>query len=123
MGRSPFMARRWQPRPRNLRATAIFIFESMIRPLGGKRSRGSSKPVTQSDSDLNAFHGETLAAAAEEFARYSDIHIRIDDPTVGREKITGLFQAGDPIGFSHAVAVSFDLRVQVIDDEIRISRD
>jgi transmembrane sensor len=70
-----------------------------------------------------AFHGETLAAAAEEFARYSDIHIRIDDPTIGREKITGLFQAGDPIGFSRAVAVSFDLRVQVIDDEIRISRD
>src|SRR5689334_17382937 len=40
-----------------------------------------------------AFHGETLAAAAEEFARYSDIHIRIDDPAIGREKITGLFQA------------------------------
>lgn len=70
-----------------------------------------------------AFHGETLAAAAGEFARYSDIHIRIDDPTIGREKITGLFQAGDPIGFSRAVAVSFDLHVQVIDDEIRISRD
>jgi|KBSMisStaDraftv2_1062788.scaffolds.fasta_scaffold196032_1 transmembrane sensor len=70
-----------------------------------------------------AFHGETLAAAAEEFSRYSDIHIRIDDPAIGREKITGLFQAGDPIGFSRAVAVSFDLHVQVIDDEVRISRD
>ena len=70
-----------------------------------------------------AFHGETLAAAAEEFARYSDIRIRIDDPTVGREKVTGLFQAGDPIGFSRAVAVSFELQVRVVDNEIRISRD
>ncbi len=69
-----------------------------------------------------AFHGETLEAAAEEFARYSDIKITISDPAVANEHITGLFLAGDPIGFSKAVAVSFDLKVAVGDNEVSLSR-
>ncbi|MEI9994192.1 MAG: FecR domain-containing protein [Rhizomicrobium sp.] len=69
-----------------------------------------------------AFHGETLGVAADEFARYSDIRIRIDDPSIAEERIAGLFLAGDPIGFAHAVAVSFDLRVAVADNEVRLSR-
>ncbi|MEI9988600.1 MAG: FecR domain-containing protein [Rhizomicrobium sp.] len=69
-----------------------------------------------------AFHGETLGTAADEFARYSDIRIRIDDPSVAQERITGLFLAGDPIGFANAVAVSFDLRVAVADNEVRLLR-
>ncbi len=70
-----------------------------------------------------AFHGETLGTAADEFARYSDIRIRIDDPSIAGERITGLFLAGDPIGFANAVAVSFDLRVAVGDNEVRLSRE
>jgi len=70
-----------------------------------------------------ALHGETLAQAAAEFSRYSDIRIRIDDPTIAREKVTGLFVAADPIGFAKAVATAFDLRADVGDGEVRLARE
>jgi transmembrane sensor len=69
-----------------------------------------------------AFHGETLGQAAAEFARYSDIHIRIDDPEVANEKVTGLFVSTDPIGFAKAIAISFNLRTQIGENEIQLSR-
>jgi transmembrane sensor len=69
-----------------------------------------------------AFHGETLAEAAAEFARYSDARIQIDDPEVARQKVTGLFVSTDPVGFANAVAVSFDLHTEISDSQIRITR-
>lgn len=69
-----------------------------------------------------AFEGQTLAQAAAEFSRYSDIRIVIDDPTLGREEIAGLFRANDPVGFAHTVAVSLNVHVNVGEGEVRISR-
>lgn len=69
-----------------------------------------------------AFHGETLAEAASQFARYSDVRIRIDDPEVANQKVTGLFVSTDPVGFANAVAVSFDLHTEIGDNQIRITR-
>lgn len=54
-----------------------------------------------------AFEGETLAEAAKTFARYSDTRIVIDDPSLAREPITGLFAANDPAGFGQAVSGMF----------------
>lgn len=69
-----------------------------------------------------AFEGETLRQAAEQFARYSDTRIVIDDPAIAREEITGLFQANDPVGFAQAVATSFNLRAEVGAGEVRLRR-
>jgi len=69
-----------------------------------------------------AFHGETLAEAAEQFARYSDAHIQIDDPEIANQKVTGLFVSTDPVGFANAVAVSFDLRTEITNNQIKITR-
>jgi transmembrane sensor len=69
-----------------------------------------------------AFHGETLGEAAAEFARYSDVRIRIEDPQVAGQKVTGLFVSTDPIGFANAVAVSFDLRSEISGGQIRLMR-
>jgi transmembrane sensor len=69
-----------------------------------------------------AFQGETLARAAETFARYSDTRIIIDDPAVGREEITGLFAANDPVSFARAAALSLDLEARVGPGEVRLSR-
>jgi transmembrane sensor len=69
-----------------------------------------------------AFEGETLAEASAQFARYSDTRIVIADRTLAAEKITGLFQANDPIGFAQAVASSFDLRAVVGAGEVRLVR-
>jgi len=68
-----------------------------------------------------AFHGETLAEAAEEFARYSDQHIVIDDPEVARRTVVGLFVANDPAGFAKAVATSFGLQAQAMPDGVRLT--
>jgi transmembrane sensor len=69
-----------------------------------------------------AFQGETLEAAAAEFARYSDRRIVIDDPTLARETITGLFAANDPEGFCRSLALSLDAQVTVEGNTILVGR-
>jgi transmembrane sensor len=66
--------------------------------------------------------GLTLGQAADEFARYSDRHIVIDDPTVARLKMTGLFSASDPDGFAKAAALSLGLTATPAPDGVRLSR-
>ena len=69
-----------------------------------------------------AFEGETLAQAVVELQRYSDTRIVIDDPSIAKEEITGLFQANDPVGFAQAVAASFGLHADVGEKQVRIHR-
>ncbi len=69
-----------------------------------------------------AFEGQTLAQAAAEFARYSDIRIQVDDPGLAKEEIAGLFRANDPVGFANTVAVSLNVHVHVAEGEVRLSR-
>lgn len=69
-----------------------------------------------------AFEGDTLREAAAEFARYSDTRIVIDDPAIANEAITGLFQANDPVGFAKATAISFGLRAEISEKQVRIFR-
>lgn len=58
------------------------------------------------------FEGETLAEAIETFARYGGPPIVVADPALGREPITGLFAANDPVGFSRAAAVALEASVE-----------
>jgi transmembrane sensor len=69
-----------------------------------------------------AFEGETLAQAAQEFSRYSDTRIVIDDPALAREEIAGLFKATDPVGFAHTIAISLNAHVRVGEGEVRLAR-
>jgi transmembrane sensor len=69
-----------------------------------------------------AFEGASLREAANEFARYSDVRIVIDDPAIAGEEITGLYQANDPVGFARAVAFALDLHAQVDEREVRLTR-
>ena len=57
-----------------------------------------------------AFDGDTLQQAADKFARYSELRIRID-PAVANRRVVGLYSATDPAGFARAVATSMSLRV------------
>lgn len=74
----------------------------------------------QGQIDLN---GMTLGQAAEEFARYSDHRVVIDDPAVAQLKMTGLFSASDPDGFARAAALSLGLTATPQADGVRLSRD
>jgi transmembrane sensor len=69
-----------------------------------------------------ALAGESLAEAAEIFARYSDTRIVLADASVGKEVISGLFTANDPVTFAKAAAASLDLKAQVGDGAVTISR-
>lgn len=64
--------------------------------------------------------GMTLAEAAREFARYSDVRIVIDDPTVASRTVTGLFAASNPVGFARAVATSMNLEAAVEPDSVHL---
>ena len=67
------------------------------------------------------FNNETLASAAEEFARYSGTKIAVD-PAVADRTITGSFAAKDPVGFARVTAAVLELRFTVEDNQVRISR-
>ena len=69
-----------------------------------------------------AFEGETLAQASSEFARYSDIHIVIDDPDLAGEQVSGMYSAHDPVGFGRAIAEAFSARVEIRENEVRLYR-
>lgn len=100
-----------------------------VAPLGGAAGiTARALPVAQVDRQMAwkngqiAFEGETLAQAVQEFARYSDTRIVIDDPALGREEIAGLFRATDPVGFARTVAISLNARVEVGKGEVRLAR-
>ncbi len=67
------------------------------------------------------FTNETLADAAREYARYSGTKITVD-PAVATLTVTGSFDSKDAIGFAKAAAGVLDLRLQMKDNEIQISR-
>ncbi|MEG3086894.1 FecR family protein [Sphingomonas sp. PB4P5] len=54
--------------------------------------------------------GLTLAQAAEEFGRYSDLKIRVEDPSIVHLHITGVYATNDPAGFARNVALSLGLK-------------
>jgi transmembrane sensor len=66
-----------------------------------------------------ALDNETLESAAEEFARYSDVHIVVD-PAISNRTVTGLFASNDPIGFAKAAAAVLKLQIEMKGDEVRI---
>ncbi len=66
-----------------------------------------------------ALDNQTLSYAADEFARYSKVHIVVD-PTVSDRTVTGLFTSNDPIGFAKASASVLGLQVRIKDGEVEI---
>ncbi len=69
-----------------------------------------------------AFEDVTLDKAVAQFARYSDLHIVLDDSALKHETVTGLFAATDPQGFVQAVAPVLNLRSRREADGLHISR-
>lgn len=66
-----------------------------------------------------ALDNETLANAASEFARYSEVRI-IVDPAISGRTVTGLFASNDPVGFAKAAAAVLKLQTEVKGNAVRI---
>jgi transmembrane sensor len=62
------------------------------------------------------FEETTIAAAASEFARYSQREIVIDDPQVAARKITGVFDATDPASLMEFLSSDETLEVRTNGD-------
>jgi transmembrane sensor len=60
-----------------------------------------------------SFEDVTLDDSLQEFARYGDVRVVIDDPSIGSLKVVGLFSTSDPIGFARTVAISLRLRLEM----------
>jgi transmembrane sensor len=102
--------------------TATLAYARPASPVTARRVDGDdvSRKLAWREGMI-AFHGETLAEAAHEFARYGERRIVIDDPEVARRTVVGLFVANDPQGFARAVATSFGLEVQATPDGVRLT--
>jgi transmembrane sensor len=68
-----------------------------------------------------SFGGELLGVAVRSFDRYGPTRIVVADPSLARQKVTGLFKANDPKGFARAVAASFGAVVRDEGEIIRLS--
>jgi transmembrane sensor len=64
--------------------------------------------------------GQTLFDAAEEFNRYNQKKIIIEDSDLGHERLVGRMSTDDPEGFSKAVALAFDAEATQADNKIYI---
>src|SRR5262249_284624 len=68
-----------------------------------------------------AFHGETLADAANAFYRYSDTRIVIADPALANSHVIGLYSASNPVGFARAAAKILGAHIEQSDNEVVIA--
>ncbi|HEX4365961.1 MAG TPA: FecR domain-containing protein [Rhodopila sp.] len=69
-----------------------------------------------------SLEGQSLAVAVAEFSRYSDTRIVVDDPSLAREEIAGLFNANNPVGFAQTIAMSLNVHTRIEEGVVHISR-
>lgn len=68
------------------------------------------------------FQDTPLDEALGEFGRYTDTPILLDDPSLARETVTGMFAASDPAGFTAAVSRALNLRMRRADGALHLGR-
>lgn len=61
---------------------------------------------------------ETLAQAVRQFNRYNRQKLRITDPALGDERVTGWFRLDDPTTFARAVALTLGAEIRTDADSI-----
>ena len=115
-------------RPDNVQARPVRVSmngEAIARPSASIEAKTVQPAQVKRDLAWRlgriAFDNVTLKDAADEFARYSDIHLLVD-PEISDQSITGLFVSNDPVGFARATAASLNLHAEIGDREVRLSR-
>lgn len=63
------------------------------------------------------FRGESLATAVAEVGRYTPVEFVIEDETLQKIRVAGLFKAGDVAGFLSSLQANFDIVYQRSDDD------
>lgn len=118
VAKSSFLGRNTRHLGANMRA--------VIKPDGvmidGKVAAGTLERELAWQEGMLSFEDTPLSQAVAQFARYSDRHIRIADPAVAAETVTGLYAANNPEGFAQAVALGLNLHMQKTAGNIILTR-
>lgn len=69
-----------------------------------------------------ALENDTLGEAIASFNRYNRRQIVLEDPSLAREKLVGLFKLDKPENFASMLGASLDIDVSATASEIRLSR-
>jgi transmembrane sensor len=62
-----------------------------------------------------SFEDVPLGDALQEFSRYSNTRVVIDEPAISKLRVVGLYSASDPVGFAKTVAISLGLKFEMRD--------
>ena len=121
----------------------VALFEGGVRVEGGTTvtvlspgeqlvARGGERdvvtriaPTSAQQPDLLQFDNVTLATAADRVNQGSAVKLVIPDPRVGKLRVSGRFQAGEPERFARTVSELLSLRIVRVDPtriELRRSR-
>lgn len=65
---------------------------------------------------------ETVASAVARFNRYNRQQLVLVDPTIGDERLIGLFQINRPEVFAATLAATLDVTATIAPDEIRLAK-
>jgi transmembrane sensor len=99
---------------------------AMLHPDG--RLQTVSLPLTRIEQTLAwreaqiALDGDTLGEAAVQFNRYNRRKLVISGPGLAQEPLVGWFWMDDPVSFAEAVGLSLGAEVEVLAEEIRLTR-
>ena len=108
--------------PQRLAANQQSVVEPAAPP---KISRVAPDVVERRFAWINgmvAFNGETLGEAVDEVNRHSPHHVVIDEPSLGRQPIVGVFRATDAEGFSRTAAAALGAVAVKEGDTIHLRR-
>jgi transmembrane sensor len=117
-------------RPMEVQAVPIRVPANRRATVSGKETKIAVASVAPAEINRElawregrlVFAGESLASAADQFARYSDVRIVIAEPELAGRGVAGVFDAGDPVGFAQAAALSLDARAEILEGQVLIRR-
>lgn len=109
------------PQLRRMRPGNFLSFAAQ-QPGTGKMS-GKSSTVSQGRSAIvREYEAIAIAQLVEEANRASPVPIRLGDPSIGPQKVSGRFRIDDPLLLAERLAILFDLRVDRSDPDLIMLR-
>jgi transmembrane sensor len=91
-------------------------------PVTGSAPSAIERSLAWREGEI-ALEGETLDEAVAAFNRYNQQQLVVRDAALGRERLVGLFQLNNPVGFATTLEATLDVEVTVTSSEISLSRN
>lgn len=91
-------------------------------PVTGRAPSAIERSLAWREGEI-ALEGETLDEAVAAFNRYNRQQLVVRDPVLGRERLVGLFQLNNPVGFARTLEATLDAEVTVTSSEISLARN